>query len=714
MEYDAAGRLTRRLGGDGLSTSFGYDAVGRRIRMSDITGTTQYSYDPVGRLVAVNQPDGSVFTSAYDAAGRRVEFGYADGLQISYRYDANGSLIGLFDPRVGDVSYTLDADNRVLSETLPGDWSRSYRYDGGLLVHYSETRNGAPITDTTLTRDADGRIIEHVEPTPGKRSSYTYDAAGQLLSATGEPGGTMRATYDAVGNRTSITRGNVKTQLTYDAADQLIAADTGSKHVAYRYDGSGRLLERTSPNEQLRMAYDTFGQPTTTTEIAGGVTHSNQLTYNGDGLLVQLAATRDPGTPPPQIGTVSYQWSVGEAIPQILTQRGEGPADFVYGYHRVFADTPSGSATFSRDIYGSALRTSETEPWVQAQSYDVFGQPETAGTPSVVNARFGYRGELAYGGDQPDGTLLYLRSRTYDATVGRFTSRDPVTAMIGQTDTASPYAYGNNSPLNFVDPRGKWSLWDNVFQVLGAPQGLGRDCPPPDNSTRPAHPKCFQGQLLSTRGFIPDDCLDAREYCLNDLWNRKPRADRERAAQAFTINELNKRREGFFHRLWDDQFGFGTAVSLDVDWEVKPPQGYAEDLFRIDIVTNEKNIFEVKDYKDAAQVEGQLGNYLFWAFWNYGIQFERGTELQDWANAFSVYEDWWDVPGTFGGDDVYVWGLGNPAGHVYFAKEEKAPVAARVKADRKKHEDDQEQNSCTLCFPIPIIPRVPVPVPVVP
>ncbi|HEY6174277.1 MAG TPA: RHS repeat-associated core domain-containing protein, partial [Kofleriaceae bacterium] len=323
------------------------------------------------------------------------------------------------------------------------------------------------------------------------------------------------------------------------------------------------------------------------------------------------------------------------------------------------------------------------------------------------------RGELAYGGEQPDGTLIYLRSRTYDGTVGRFTSRDPVTAMIGQTDTTSPYAYGNNNPLNFIDPRGRWSLWDNVFSVLGALQGLGMgDCPPADNSTNPAHNKCFQGVLLSTRGYIEDDCLDAREYCLNALWNRKPRADRERAAQAFTINELNKRREGYFHRLWDDQFGFGTAASIDVDWEVKPPQGfYAPEPFRIDIVTNETHIFEVKDYKDAAQVEAQLGTYLFLAWWDYGINFDRGTELQDWANAFTVYESFWD--NFFGGDDVYVWGVGNPAGHVYFAKGDKAPVAARVKADRKKGEDDQEQNPCTLCFPIPVIPGVPVdPVPV--
>jgi hypothetical protein len=63
-------------------------------------------------------------------------------------------------------------------------------------------------------------------------------------------------------------------------------------------------------------------------------------------------------------------------------------------------------------------------------------------------------------------------------------------------------------------------------------------------------------------------------------------------------------------------------------------------------------------------------------------------------------DDWWDNP-LFGGDDVYVWGLENPAGHVYFAKEDKAPMAARVKADRKKHEDDQDRTRARCVFPFP-------------
>jgi RHS repeat-associated protein len=721
MEYDALGRLTGRIGADGETVTFGYDAVGRRTSMVDGTGTTRYTYDKVGRLLTTTGPDGSVVASTYDAAGRRTALTYPDGVKIDYDYNGNGWLTGLTDPRAGAVSYTLDADGRPVAEALPGRWSRTYRYDGGLLVAYTEARNGAPSFDTTLTRDADGRIVKHVDPTPGKQSSYTYDPAGQLLTATGEPGGTMRATYDAVGNRTSITRGNVETLYRYDAADQLVAADTGPKHVAYTYDESGRLLDRSSPNDRLSIGYNAFGEATSMSQSGGSVTQTNAATYNGDGLLVKVATTRQPVNNPPQTSTVSYQWTGGDGlVPQILTQRGENTADFVYGVGMVFADTATGSATLSRDIYGSAIRTSETEPWVQAQSYDVLGDPTTAGLPSLSDPAFGYRGELAYRGETGIGSLIYLRARTYDATVGRFTSRDPLAAMIGQTDSTSPYAYADNSPLNFADPTGKFSISDILAGVFSALlRGPTVNCPPVIDSIQ-AHNKCFQGEMLSTRGNIDQDCLDARQHCLEGLWNRPVRAEREKAAQAFALNELNKRREGFLQRLWDDQFGFGTSVSEHVDWEVKPPRcnddypppvcwgpGAADGPLKIDMVTDELNIFEVKDYKDRAQVEPQLMGYLVVAAISFNVYFQRGKELQGWANSFLVREGFWDY--VFGGDEVIVWGDPELPGHVYFAKEDKAPQAARVKAERKRDMEDDAHNTCIICIPvIPIISRVPV------
>ena len=700
MEYDAAGQLLRRIAADGATVEFEYDLAGRRVRMIDGTGTTRYGYDAAGRRVSATQPDGSLYTSTYDAAGRRVQLRYPDGLAIDYRFDPTSRLVGLNDPRAGDITYTLDPDGRLLSEALPDGWERTYKYRGGLLESFQEKRGGARSEDTILTRDLDDRIVTQADH--GHRTEFQYDPAGQLIAVTGHRAG-LKLGYDAVGNRVSMKRGGVETRYTYDAADQLVASDRGPHHVDYTYDAAGRLIAQVGHNERIDIQYNSFGLPAVTTLGHGGVTQTREAVYNGAGLLTSVETSRSPGNPPPLTSTVRYHWTVGEPVQQILRQEGDGEADFVYGYGRALAHAGEGHALFARDVYGSAVRTAQTKDWVQAMSYGPFGEPDTAGMAQLSNPRFGYRGELAF------GSSVYLRARTYDTEQGRFNARDPVATLIGQTDAMSPYVYGNNSPANFTDPQGRFSILSSFAAQLSALIALQRgpwDCPDPGDSID-AHPKCFQSRSgLKTRGFIPQDCLDARDHCLNKLWNTH---QKERAAQAVAINEQNKRREGWWQRFLDDQLNFGTTVHRDVDWEVKPDNAYVFDQFRVDIVTDEKNLYEVKAWSPSAhaEVEAQIGNYLFLLDWNYGVRMQRGTEFQDWASLFIIHDSWDDY--IFGGDEVYVWGLDEPAGHVYFSKSEKVPAAVRAKAERKYDENSDEPHGGSIPIPVPVRPPILVP-----
>ena len=104
--------------------------------------------------------------------------------------------------------------------------------------------------------------------------------------------------------------------------------------------------------------------------------------------------------------------------------------------------------------------TDDTADWVQAEHYDPFGVPEHAvsadadrrGARPPELPRFGYRGELAL------GPMLYLRSRFYDAPLGRFTSRDPVTTLTGPAQARNPYVYAANDPIRYTDPLGTFIL----------------------------------------------------------------------------------------------------------------------------------------------------------------------------------------------------------------------------------------------------------------
>ena len=84
--------------------------------------------------------------------------------------------------------------------------------------------------------------------------------------------------------------------------------------------------------------------------------------------------------------------------------------------------------------------------------YDPYGQV-TLGTTDHVDF-YGYNGE-SY---NPNTGLEYLRARYYNANQGRFFQEDTYLGDITDPLTLNRYAYVKNSPLNYVDPSGHWSI----------------------------------------------------------------------------------------------------------------------------------------------------------------------------------------------------------------------------------------------------------------
>ncbi|HLZ69307.1 MAG TPA: RHS repeat-associated core domain-containing protein [Dehalococcoidia bacterium] len=63
--------------------------------------------------------------------------------------------------------------------------------------------------------------------------------------------------------------------------------------------------------------------------------------------------------------------------------------------------------------------------------------------------------ERQFAGEQADPTgLTYLRARFYDATTGRFLSRDPDSAALADPGLHHPYAYAAANPASVLDPSG--------------------------------------------------------------------------------------------------------------------------------------------------------------------------------------------------------------------------------------------------------------------
>jgi YD repeat-containing protein len=116
VAYDASGRLAEATGPDGTRLSIARDQYGF-VRSESMDGRELlYHYDELGRRVGRTTPTGATTTWSYDAAGRRTGL-VASGRSVDISYDAAGREVK--DPVRGQpVFQLLDEPYRA--------WSRRY------------------------------------------------------------------------------------------------------------------------------------------------------------------------------------------------------------------------------------------------------------------------------------------------------------------------------------------------------------------------------------------------------------------------------------------------------------------------------------------------------------------------------------------------------------------------------------------------------------
>jgi len=129
--------------------------------------------------------------------------------------------------------------------------------------------------------------------------------------------------------------------------------------------------------------------------------------------------------------------------------------------------------------------TNSSQTKTDSLDTDAFGMSVavTGSTPTP----FGFAGQHGYQNDSVTG-LMRLGHRYYDASVGRFLSRDPI------QDGYNWYTYVGNDPVNGVDPEG---LTEKGGWFWGF--GAGQVC----NQNDPSIPICFDFQGKVVRIKLP-------------------------------------------------------------------------------------------------------------------------------------------------------------------------------------------------------------------
>jgi RHS repeat-associated protein len=355
--YDGMGNVVEAVDPRGTSTTFEYDQLGRVVKSTDPSGSvaqtytrageqlstvdengarTEATYDLFGRLatstVLERSPAKTLTTTySYDAASRLEKVKSPLGNESKLEYDVLGSLIRGTDAAGVVSSFGYDLANRRIKVADSAGRATFTGYDQAGRVESVRAvgASGGLVGRSTFAYDAGGNLTTATDPM-GRKTTYTYDALNRLIGQVEPVSDTESITtssgYDSAGNRTRFVdgRGNrtVHTYNTLGLRESTIEAAT-AEHPALSdrtwtttynaagdpvserapggvvrtrtFDPLGRLKKETGSGAEAETTdrvydYDVLGRLVSSSSVGG----TDTFTYNDRGML--LTASGPGGT----------------------------------------------------------------------------------------------------------------------------------------------------------------------------------------------------------------------------------------------------------------------------------------------------------------------------------------------------------------------------------------------------------------------------------
>jgi RHS repeat-associated protein len=464
--YDKTGNLTKSVfnGSSGKdSTLFAYDQLYRMKQDSAIgfNRVTKYEYDLNGNRQRMRVMDGSgnvKFYQSYpqwDRANRDTTTAVKVGNNAytwRMQYYDTGPVKRILYPATTTLRERYNLTSRNFVANVLDSIGSNLRFRN--IYEYNQV--GYRSTDSLLlTKPAGGTVVGKIR--------WNYDNILRLnktkYPASIASGDSVLYQYDAMGNRTVMTKNSGTTNYTYNLPDNQLLSNGGT----YTYDDNGNLTQKVS-GSTYAYAYDYENR---LNKVKVG-TDSVRFEYDGLGQRTRKVNATD---------TTRYTW---DGLYPVVEWKNSGKLKqtFVYANGLLLGIIDSTVTTNKRyfvlhDGLGSSISmTNDSARIVRSFIYSDFGErlvDETATNTPTLNRLY-----AGYPWDGLPANFYWMPGRQiFDPTIGRFAQEDPEfqsdrfihsgscgggSALSGVIvpQKLNLYSYVINNPLNLTDPLGLW------------------------------------------------------------------------------------------------------------------------------------------------------------------------------------------------------------------------------------------------------------------
>lgn len=461
-EYDAAGNLKKLKDAEGRTITYTYDAGDRLIKvdyseeatadvsyeydkdgnvttMKDGTGTTKYVYDQLNRLTEVENGNKQVVKYEYNLGEEQTKITYPNGKSVTRAFDKAGRLEKVTDWLSGEAKFAYDRNSQLKTTTFPSGSTNKDEYEYNNADQLTKTtmkKSTETLASLSYTRDKVGQVETETQTglPGGEKTEYVYDKKSRLTKA-----GATSYEYDAADDPTKLGEATLK----YDKASQL---EEGGG-VKYTFNKVGERTKATpASGPATTYGYDQAGNLISVKRTEEGEVKKIEDTYAYDGNGLRASQTIS-GT------KANLAWDPSGGLPLLLN---DGTNSYIYGPGGLPIAQINGEEKITylhHDQLGSTrLLTNSSGENKGSYTYSAYGA--VSGQTGSATTPLGFAGQYT----NSSTGLIYLRARTYDPVTAQFLSVDPLVA-----ETAEPYSYAGDNPVNRSDPSGEsppYSNWD--------------------------------------------------------------------------------------------------------------------------------------------------------------------------------------------------------------------------------------------------------------